>query len=259
MKLFVVSDIHGFFDIFIEALHEAGFVENNPDHLLICCGDYTDRGEQPFEVIEYLKTLQNVVLVRGNHEDLVMECLDRRRALEHDIHNGTVDTINKLSISLGVSSSKSSTIDGVKEYLTSFYACMRDYFETKHYIFVHGWIPLNVFSDLPAWYTKGRTYEYNPDWRDSTTDEWNAARWLNGIDMAHKGFVEPGKTIVCGHWHCSYGHYIDDKDFKIGEFDKTAIWEPYRSEGIIAIDRCTAYTQQCNILTLEDDVLTRNT
>ena len=44
-KFFVVSDIHGFYDIFIDALDKAGFDKNNEEHYLICCGDYFDRGK----------------------------------------------------------------------------------------------------------------------------------------------------------------------------------------------------------------------
>ena len=78
--------------------------------------------------------------------------------------------------------------------------------------------------------------------------------------MALQGFVEPNKTIVCGHWHCSYGHMMDDMAINgmfncIDEFGKTAIWEPYYRDGIIAIDRCTAHTGEVNVLVLEDDFI----
>lgn len=84
------------------------------------------------------------------------------------------------------------------------------------------------------------------------------------MDMARKGFVEPGKTIVCGHWHCSYGYAIDDMAKNgpfdcIDEFGPTAIWEPYYGNGVIAIDRCTAYTGQVNVLVLEDEFLENGT
>jgi len=43
-KMFVVSDIHGHYTLLREALDRAGFDKDNEDHLLICCGDYFDRG-----------------------------------------------------------------------------------------------------------------------------------------------------------------------------------------------------------------------
>jgi hypothetical protein len=34
-----------------------------------------------------------------------------------------------------------------------------------------------------------------------------------------------------------------------------AVWEPCYAEGIIGIDRCTAYTGEVNVLVLEDEFL----
>jgi hypothetical protein len=113
------------------------------------------------------------------------------------------------------------------------------------------------------YYRNNRKFEFNPDWRTAHHSEWEQARWLNGMDMARKGFVEPGKTIIVGHWHCSYGHYMDalkdalanDTDLTVEEFGDTAIWDPYYGNGVIAIDRCTAHTGQVNVLVLEDEFL----
>ena len=66
-----------------------------------------------------------------------------------------------------------------------------------------------------------------------------------------RGFIEPNKTIVCGHFHTSWGHHRKDKS---PEWGKGANFEPYYSDGIIAIDGCTAYTGKVNILVLEDEL-----
>ena len=55
-KYFCVSDIHGFFFELKRALHEAGFNKKNPEHILIVCGDIADRGPNPKEVYEFLKS-----------------------------------------------------------------------------------------------------------------------------------------------------------------------------------------------------------
>jgi hypothetical protein len=108
---------------------------------------------------------------------------------------------------------------------------------------------------------------YNSEWRNSSDEAWEAARWINGIDAGYlKKVIEPGKTIVCGHWHCSYGHYwkavkksIENGDTifeaEASEFDENAIWEPFKANGIMAIDRCTAHTGEVNVIVLEDELL----
>lgn len=264
MKIFVVSDIHSYFTPFKKELDKKGFEANNPEHLLIVCGDVFDRGSESKETYEYLNNLTNVVLVKGNHESLMEEVWDRGHTLGHDYSNGTNQTIMDLFkanpnvepyIPIGVS----------EKILRPFFSKFVNYFETKNYIFVHGWIPCEKFTKLDKpWYQQGRKLEYDPDWRNCNDVEWEAARWINGINA---GFInkvlEPGKTIVCGHWHCSYGHYIKAlrKALKNGteieheQFDETAIWRPFKAKGILAIDRCTAHTNKVNVVVLEDELL----
>ena len=43
-KFFVVADVHSFYDEMKQELDTAGFDINNPDHILVSCGDVLDRG-----------------------------------------------------------------------------------------------------------------------------------------------------------------------------------------------------------------------
>ena len=54
MVIFAVSDVHGFYNEMIDALDKAGFDRNNPNHLLVSCGDNFDRGPDAVKVYEYL-------------------------------------------------------------------------------------------------------------------------------------------------------------------------------------------------------------
>ena len=53
-KYFVTSDIHGFYNEFISALDRSGFNIDNPDHILIICGDIFDRGSETLDVFNFL-------------------------------------------------------------------------------------------------------------------------------------------------------------------------------------------------------------
>ena len=97
---------------------------------------------------------------------------------------------------------------------------LRDYYEDEHCIFVHGWIPCDN-----KW---GVYFYYNPDWR---TGDWNKARWINGMSAWNYGVKEEGKTIFCGHWHCSWGHQYLRSGSKDNFF-------PFIDEGIVALDTC---------------------
>ena len=70
------------------------------------------------------------------------------------------------------------------------------------------------------------------------------------MEMAHGGVIEKNKTIICGHWHCSYGHA--NYENKGGEFDDDSDFTPYYSDGIIAIDACTAVSGKVNCIVIDD-------
>ena len=168
-KLFCVSDIHGFFDEFKKAIDEAGFDENNPEHWLIVCGDCFDRGNKPLEVMNYLMGLERSIVVKGNHEILLLDCIQRGYPCGHDWYNGTADTIITLGGDIkDFGRDCAITYEKVKDFIYS----MPNYFETKKYVFVHGWLPLQE------------------DWRNAHQHEWDDAMWDNGMEMAMYSEIE---------------------------------------------------------------------
>ena len=72
MKYFVSSDIHGFFDEWMLALKREHFDINNPEHKIIVCGDLFDRGRRPKQIIDFILSHKDkIIVIRGNHEDLL--------------------------------------------------------------------------------------------------------------------------------------------------------------------------------------------
>ena len=85
---------------------------------------------------------------------------------------------------------------------------------------------------------------YDPDWREAGPQAWREARWINGMDAAQSCREE--KTILCGHYHCSYGHAVYEQ--KCPEAGPGADFSPYYAPGIIALDACTAYSGRVNVV-----------
>ena len=97
MKYFVVSDLHSFKSEFEKALKKKGFKKNFDDHMLVVNGDIFDRGSESLEMKEYLDSINNKIMILGNHEFLLLEVIRRGYFNSVDLHNGLVDTAIQLS------------------------------------------------------------------------------------------------------------------------------------------------------------------
>ena len=240
MKYFVSGDIHGFYDEWQSALKEKGFDINNPEHKIILCGDMFDRGNQPKEIIDFvLKHKDKVILIRGNHEDLMKQMIERNSSDYGDLCNGTAQTIVDLYPEWQISEFDLKKISKETRLPEVLDMCL-DYYETKHYIFVHGWIPIIE-----------NCYLYDSDWRTARKERWEKAHWTNPVEMFRYEIYEPNKTIVCGHWHCS-ALWHEQNPAKYEEFGDKANFEPFITKNMIAIDACTTYSHKVNVVVLED-------
>lgn len=73
MKTFVLGDTHGGYKGLIQVLERSGFDYDNDT--LICLGDVTDGWPEVAECIEHLLTIKNLICLKGNHDDWVLEYL----------------------------------------------------------------------------------------------------------------------------------------------------------------------------------------
>lgn len=244
-KYFITSDIHSFFSEFKLALDKIGFEVDNTEHVLIICGDLFDRGTQAKELLNFLVSLQNknrLILIRGNHEDLLEDCLGELEwktfISQYHWTNGTLDTIaqltetNKYDLVCGIYN-----FDSIWKKLEQYHELIwkaKNYYEIDNYIFVHGWIPhIRKYENLIK----------------CSEEEWKKARWANGMQEWKNGWKLKNKTIVCGHWHTSFGNYHYHNKGS-GEFEKDSDFNPFIDKGIIALDACTSYTKKVNILVI---------
>lgn len=260
MKYYIIADPHAFYKEMIVALTEKGYFTDTGPKKLIICGDLFDRGKQVKQMLKFVLDLiknDEVILIRGNHEDLMLDLVYKINAYlpcpEYSHHgvNGTYDT------ALAMSGMKRKEIEAHPElftkkmkespFLSDIIPKMLDYFETEHYIFVHGWIP--CYSQK---YRGGeRTYlKSTTDFRRATPLDWSDARWYNGMAAAKCGVLEEGKTIVCGHFRTSWGHSVIHGDGD--DYGPNGNYSIYYNDGIIALDGCTSYSKRVNCLVIED-------
>ncbi len=82
MRHLITTDVHGQYDDFMISLENARY-EETTDRLILL-GDLIDRGRQTKEVLEFLAGLisrgRDVLLIRGNHEDILQAFLQGKIA-----------------------------------------------------------------------------------------------------------------------------------------------------------------------------------
>lgn len=286
---FVASDIHSFFDCFRDALKQAGFRKTNPDHILVICGDVFDRGHQTMEVYDFIRSIpkKRRIMIRGNHEWLFGELLMKTYPDKWDFSNGTVRTFCAIA---GVDQSMvkpsywyaKAAMDGLdlstyRNKPAEVWADIRravrdsdvarwiaskewiDYAEIGKYVLVHGFIPARLKPEAEAnasWYPVDSMpvgwFEYDPDWRSAK--DWSEAVWGCPWQKYKAGLFAPeeeaGKTLICGHWHAyDFKRVFDGANYRNqDDIDFT----PYFSDGLIAIDACTAQSGMCNVIRIQE-------
>lgn len=63
--IYCVSDIHGYYDLFIKLLDKINFSDSDK---LIVCGDIVDKGKDSVKLAKYIFGMPNAECIAGNHE-----------------------------------------------------------------------------------------------------------------------------------------------------------------------------------------------
>lgn len=270
-KFFVASDIHSFYSKFREALKKAGYNPKNRDHILILNGDLWDRGSESLKLFNFVKKLpkSRCILIKGNHEGLLIDLLEKDFPDPYDFSNGTVrtcfhfakkvyeqnpeladideyyfDSLNSLYVFEGYENDSKNKWIQIRDYIknSEFYKFLtdkrwKDWYELNDkFIITHSFIPLENLDGLPAHFVNHRSFKYKPDWRTSATErELEESRWGCPWRLYRDGYFENeeknGKILVCGHWHVSDFYHNLANDYNSSYDTKI-----FKLKGIIAID-----------------------
>lgn len=251
MKYFVFSDPHGDYEALLTAITEMGYDASNSQHQLIGCGDYFGRAAQSgadcVNIWKYLTSPHHTnkpICIRGNHESILIDAIERRELTYTDVYNGEHNTFasflghnpNQMACDfhLQISAAKTMVDIGFYDWLKS----LPWYFETDHYIFTHGFVPLKYFTTKPNL----------SDFRDSG---WNAASWAKTPDdiryLDTQGF-KTSKIIVFGHWRAKE---LNEKFAgKWEEVDGDIYVDKERK--LIGLDTTTALSYKVGRVVIED-------
>lgn len=226
MRTFVVGDIHGYASKLrklLPKLHD----QAEAGDTLVFIGDYIDRGPDSRGVVDLVleQSLGGwngpVVTLRGNHEILMLDALEKRPRYGFDnwMQNGGVETIGSYT---GGRVARN-WLDAVPPPHLELLRSLRDWYEDEHGIYVHAGLRPGA---APA---------------DCDEDAW---QWIRGefIDSDYHW----GKVVVFGHTP-QYAEYdrpiIDPRDLP---------WRPLNRPEKIGIDTGAAYGGPLSAVILPD-------
>ena len=145
MATYVMGDIHGEYDLFMELIDK---LKLKDEDTLYVIGDVIDRGPHPIKVLHKLMDMPNAVCLVGNHELMALECLkflmkeitdmsieeldvkmlDNITTWQYNGSKTTIDEFRKLNME-----EKQDVIDFIRDFLICEELSVND----KDYILVH--------------------------------------------------------------------------------------------------------------------------
>lgn len=168
-RLIAIGDVHGCFHA-LDAILNA--IQPTPSDQIVFLGDMVDSGKESREVLERIIALKqecNVVLIQGNHEEMMFAARENEQALRYWENCGGVQTLNSYRFG-------GTLADVPAEHWALLSNCV-PYYETNAVIFTHA--------------------NYAPDLAMAEQAEYSL-RWAL-FDAAKEQPHCSGKTIVVGH------------------------------------------------------------
>jgi len=178
-RLIAIGDVHGCvhaLDRVLDAIAPA------TDDRIIFLGDLIDQGKESRDVLERILQLKQecqVVLIRGNHEEMLYAARENERALRYWENCGGVATLNSYRFGAKLA-------DIPAEHWALLDTCL-PYYETDEFIFTHA----NYVADLAM------------DEQPEYTLRW--ALFEPGKEQPHFS----GKTVVVGHTEQKNSEILD--------------------------------------------------
>lgn len=130
---YFIGDIHGELDklrnLFKRLINQ---IDDKQD-TIIFLGDYIDRGDKSYGVVEYILDLSgryNVIFLKGNHEDMLLNYLDGNDKHDMYLYNGGDATIRSYKENYN-------NKFYIPEHHMNFYKSLSLYYEGKDFIAVH--------------------------------------------------------------------------------------------------------------------------
>lgn len=232
MRYIMISDVHGEYDKMIDALNKVNF--NKEQDTIVSVGDCFDRGEKSKEVLLFLMSCPNRILLWGNHDARLFQILYSRQLSFNycDFLNGVQKTLESFTDNLIHADANILKTDFLfDDRFAETRTKLQQYFtecswavEFDDLIVTHGWLPVDG---------AGENQHIKENWREVHKDYWYDATWSKSQFLSTLPACYPEKPLLIGHWHawkfrgvksCNCSTWISF-DKKLIAIDGCANWE----------------------------------
>lgn len=142
-RIYAIADIHGRFDLLVRALQ---MIDRSPSGKIVITGDIVDRGPESKQVINLLMNREDIVVLKGNHEDMMLQALrtSDMGVIRHWLNNGGDATMKSFSEPFGATRDTSWKPEVVPSRVRAWLRNLPNYHETEHHVFVHAGVNPDV-------------------------------------------------------------------------------------------------------------------
>ncbi|RXZ77932.1 serine/threonine protein phosphatase [Paenibacillaceae bacterium] len=192
----VISDIHGCYDEFVSLLDIINY-EPEQDQLILL-GDYCDRGFKSRQVIEKLiemKNKYNMIILRGNHDQMFIDYLSNSNEQLFLINGGFFTIESYIGTNWFENGYDYNLSQETKKFITlhyrhhlEFLESTEYYYEDENFIYVHAGIDPNVSN-----------------WRDQSHDQF---LWIRNSFLNQP--TNLNKLVIFGHTPAFHLHNSPD-------------------------------------------------
>lgn len=171
MAKYVISDLHGEYEMFMAMLDKINFSDKDELYIL---GDILDRGKRPLDIVDYIVGKSNITWIKGNHDNMFCEYVDNNNSMLWFM-NGGYTTYEQLMLSRN------------EGYITSLYNYIK---KLSTYKIVDNYVLVHAGALSPTY--ENETIEEH---MESLSEEF--LLW----DRSHIGtkFNSGKYTLICGH------------------------------------------------------------
>lgn len=147
MATYVIGDIHGCFDEFMEMLR---IIDYDDEDEIICVGDYIDRGPKSYEMLKWMENQpENVLLIKGNHDVEYTANIEIMKSFNERLELNSDDNVDTRTLYLAMQQ-----ISAVKEAYFDYYLSLRELIFEKNVSLKQLILWADMINNMPYMYKK---------------------------------------------------------------------------------------------------------